>query len=75
MRFEVTSDSVPGEVRVYQSFEKTAEEIGRSRIYGGIHFPSADRNGRKAGGELGNYVSDNFLLSLPDVEASRESPK
>jgi len=73
MRFEVTSDSVPGEVRVYESFEKTAEEIGCSRIYGGIHFPSADRNGRKAGSGLGKYVVNSFLVPLPGNRTARVS--
>jgi len=60
VHFEATSDSMPGIVRSYESLAKAAEEIGRSRIYGGIHFPSADRNGRTAGSALGRYVVNNF---------------
>jgi len=49
VHFTVLSDSVARRGAAgYDSFAKTAEEIGQSRIYGGIHFPSADRNGRKA---------------------------
>ena len=62
VHFEVTSDSMPGVIRSYDSFAKAAEEIGRSRIYGGIHFRSADVEGRKAGAALGEYVATSFLL-------------
>jgi hypothetical protein len=64
MHFEVTSDSVPGAVRSYDSFAKAAEEIGRSRIYGGIHFQSANRNGLDAGHTLGKYVVQNLLQPI-----------
>jgi len=65
VHFEVTSDSMPGVVRSYDSFAEAAAEIGRSRIYGGIHFRSADVEGRKAGTALGRYVVERFLQSVP----------
>ncbi len=70
------SDSMPDVVRSYDSFAKAAEEIGRSRIYGGIHLPSADRNGRNAGCTLGKYVVDHFLLPGTNnlLESASSSP-
>ena len=35
--------------------------IGLSRIYGGIHFLSADLDGLNAGHHVGEYVFQNFL--------------
>lgn len=62
--FQATSDSLPGVFRTYHSLAECAEEVGRSRIYGGIHF-SFDKTAGLAGGEaIGDYVSANFLLPL-----------
>jgi membrane-associated phospholipid phosphatase len=64
--FTVESDSVPGVIRSYSSFAATAEEIGMSRIYGGIHFLSGDLDGLSLGQAIGDYVNDHFLLPLGD---------
>ena len=45
-------------------------EIGRSRIYGGIHFEFDNREGKASGARIGDYASANFLLPnarLPEV--------
>jgi membrane-associated phospholipid phosphatase len=55
--FSATSDTLPGVVRTYHSLWEAAEEIGMSRIYGGIHFLSADLDGLAAG----RAVADNVL--------------
>jgi membrane-associated phospholipid phosphatase len=62
--FTVISDSVPGVIRSYSSFAATADEIGMSRIYGGIHFLSGDLDGLSLGRAVGDYVNDHFLLPL-----------
>jgi membrane-associated phospholipid phosphatase len=61
--FRITSDSLPGVVREYHSLVKTAEEIGHSRILGGIHFTSSDKAGRASGAALGAYVCRRFLIA------------
>lgn len=71
MVFHVGSDSLPGITRTYTSFSLTAEECGQSRIYGGIHFSSANRDGQVAGQRLGCYVMDNFLLPLSELPRVR----
>jgi membrane-associated phospholipid phosphatase len=60
--FTVVSDSVPGVIRSYSSFAAAADEIGMSRIYGGIHFLSGDLDGLSLGRAIGDHVIDNFLL-------------
>jgi len=63
--FATTSNALPGAVRHFNSFSAAAEEAGMSRIYGGIHFWSADMYGLLCGSRLGNYVADHFLLPKP----------
>lgn len=62
--FTVGCDALPGVTRSYHSFQATAEEIGRSRIYGGIHFRTADENGRAVGAALGADVVEQFLRPI-----------
>lgn len=54
--------STNNSLRKYQNFAEAADESGMSRIYGGIHFMSANQDGLKAGRDIGNYVLQNFLL-------------
>jgi len=62
LSFTVGSDAQPGVYRTYASLSACAEEIGLSRIYAGIHFPSAVRDGKACGAKIGTYVSLNYLL-------------
>ena len=68
--FSATSDSLPGITRAFTSLAACADEIGMSRIYGGIHFEFDNRAGKLTGQKIGDYVSANFLLpnsQLPKV--------
>jgi hypothetical protein len=70
LRFTARSDSLPGIQRSFQSVAACADEVGMSRIYGGIHFPFDNEEGKRSGGLIGDYVSGNFLLpidSLPRI--------
>ena len=67
--FTTGSDTLPGVFRTYESFEDAAEEIGLSRIYGGIHFLSADLDGLAVGHQIGEHVFQNFLRPLPERAA------
>ena len=49
-------------LRTYQNFSEAADESGISRLYGGIHFMSANLDGLSAGRNVGNYVVENFLV-------------
>ena len=57
VEFRVDSDTPPGTTRTFWSLTKAAEENGKSRIYGGIHFPFANRAGLTAGDQIGDFVS------------------
>ena len=54
--FRTNSVDVPGAVRTYASFQAAADEAGKSRIYGGIHFEFDNRAGLSSGRALGGYV-------------------
>jgi hypothetical protein len=59
--FTVGAESVPY-TRSFASFEAAAEEAGRSRIYGGIHYTFDNVNGLAVGGKVADYVMEHFLL-------------
>jgi PAP2 superfamily len=61
--FTTTSSGLPGVSRSYNNFAAAADEAGMSRVYGGIHFLTADVDGLATGRVLGNYVFDNFLAA------------
>ena len=68
--FSVNSLGLPGVERQFTSFNAAAEEAGMSRIYGGIHFNSANVDGLATGRNIGNYVLQNLLtFSSTDVQA------
>jgi len=46
--FTSTSLGTPGISRSFNSFSEAADEAGISRIYGGIHFASANEDGWRA---------------------------
>jgi hypothetical protein len=75
--FSIGSDSLPGVFRSFESVSACADEVGLSRVYGGIHFMSANRDGKEAGGRIGAYVFNNFLLpiaALPFVQIESVEP-
>ena len=63
VRYDTTSLTLPGVTRSYRGFAQPAEENGLSRIYAGIHFPHAVRDGRHQGRSIGQAVAD----TLPRV--------
>ena len=63
--FSIGSDALPGVYRTYSSFAATAEEIGMSRIYGGIHYLTSDLDGLATGRRLADYVWKSVLRPLP----------
>jgi hypothetical protein len=68
--FTARSDALPGVFRSFTSLAACADEIGLSRIYGGIHFQFDNVAGKQVGARIGEFVSANFLLphdSLPLV--------
>jgi hypothetical protein len=60
--FTATSDGLPGVERSFTSFSEAANEAGRSRIYGGIHWECDNADGLAMGRSLGAYVCRKLLL-------------
>jgi len=56
VRFSATSLTLPGVTRQFKGFSAAAEENGRSRLYAGIHFRYAVREGRRQGRSIGQAV-------------------
>ena len=61
--FTLMSETLPGVVRSYTSFTQAADEAFDARIYGGIHFRSACRDGRALGAQVGSFVVANVAQS------------
>jgi hypothetical protein len=56
-RYAMTSLTLPGVTRHYRGFYTPAEENGLSRLYAGIHFRHAVRDGRRQGRSIGQAVA------------------
>jgi hypothetical protein len=68
--FDVSSESLPGVLRHFNSFSAAGEEAGLSRIFAGQHF----RTDHIAGKTLGNRVADSIDKHvLQKEERGRES--
>ena len=63
--FTVSAESVT-HTRSFDSFSAAAQEAGRSRIYGGIHYTFDNVNAQAAGAELADYVVAGFLKPRDD---------
>ena len=56
IRYETTSLTLPGVSRSFRGFSDAAEENGDSRVFAGIHFPHAVRDGQRQGRSIGRAV-------------------
>lgn len=70
VEFSVPSDSLPGKVRTYKSLWACAEEVSQSRLYGGIHFPSALTDGLALGRRIAEYILQYHFSDSPEGPAS-----
>jgi membrane-associated phospholipid phosphatase len=64
--FSVTSEVMPGAQRSFDRFSAAAEEATLSRIFAGVHFRSDLTTGQQLGGEVADFVVDNFLTPQRD---------
>jgi PAP2 superfamily len=55
-----TDPAIADVTRSFSSFTEAAEEAGRSRIYGGIHFEFANQNGLESGRQIAEWVRVQF---------------
>jgi membrane-associated phospholipid phosphatase len=61
VRFETTSDGLPGVTRRFTSFWGAAEEAGMSRVYGGIHWQFDNTDGLAGGRKVAEHVLEHCL--------------
>jgi len=55
------SDFLPGVYRSFATCLDAAEEAAMSRLYGGIHFRSANEDGLQAGISIGEWTATHYL--------------
>ena len=61
IQFQINFGGTPNLIRNYRSFSALTNEVARSRIYGGVHFPFDTAAGQSAGRNVANYVFLNYL--------------
>jgi hypothetical protein len=59
--FTTGSDFLPGVYRSFLNCLDAAEEAAVSRLYGGIHFRSANEDGLQAGISIGEWTATHYL--------------
>ncbi|HRK07876.1 MAG TPA: vanadium-dependent haloperoxidase [Pseudobdellovibrionaceae bacterium] len=59
--FSIQSEGLPGVTRSFLNVRAAAEEAGRSRIYGGIHFEFSNVAAQHMGNAIGVFVVSNVL--------------
>ena len=60
------TDTAPFAPRTHRSFSSAADEANNSRVYGGIHFRSAVRDGRIIGDSVGRLVMETLMRPYHD---------
>ena len=67
--FSSETPGLTGVTRTFTSFTQAAEEAGRSRIYGGIHFEFSNADGQSLGRSIAGVVQE-----LMSVSEDRRAP-
>jgi hypothetical protein len=60
VRYSATSLTLPGVRRHFKGFSAAADENGLSRIYAGIHFRHAVKDGRRQGRSIGRAAAESL---------------
>jgi hypothetical protein len=61
IRFGVTSSRFPGETRYFDRFSHALKEIIEARIWAGLHFRTADIQGKILGRKVVHYMSKHYF--------------
>jgi hypothetical protein len=60
----VTSSRFPGETRYFDRFSDALNEIVDARVYAGLHFRTADVQGRILGRKVAHYMARHYFQPL-----------
>ena len=63
-----------GVTRTYRKFSELTVEVDNARVWGGIHFRSADVDGSEIGRKIGEIVLREFASSPPKTTQLGERP-
>ena len=61
VEFGVTSRQFGGETRFFDRFSQPLEEIIEARIWAGLHFRTTDVQAAELGGNVAEYMADNYF--------------
>jgi hypothetical protein len=64
--FDIVSTRFPTQPRHFDSFSAALDEVINARVWGGIHFRTADEQGAKLGRTVANYEHAHYFKSLLD---------
>lgn len=64
MAFDVFSSRFPNQPRHFASFSSALEEIVDARVWGGIHFRTADVQGATIGKKVGFWLQKHYFIPL-----------
>ena len=71
--FTHRTDTAPFAPRTHRGFSAAADEANNSRIYGGIHFRTAVRDGRIIGDNVGRLVMETLMQPLHDDDHGNDN--
>jgi len=66
LQLAVTSESLPGVTRNFDSLDDVEKEASLSRVYAGVHFRSDEDAGEVLGRRVADFVSDHALRRQHD---------
>jgi hypothetical protein len=64
LKLEVTSSRFPGETRTFTNVQQPLNEILNARIWAGLHFRTADEQGRALGRDVARYMAKHYFQPL-----------
>jgi len=64
VQFGVTSSRFPGETRYFDRFSDALNEIVDARVWAGLHFRTADIQGRILGRKVAHYMARHYFQPL-----------
>jgi hypothetical protein len=62
--FIVQSPAAAGWVRAFSSFSSAIDEVADARVFAGIHFRTACKDGRALGSAVAAYIPENRMLRI-----------